>query len=100
MTFDVMSYVKYVKNQTEAYLTHVENTLTTKNPDFVKNILNNPELYNTDGTLRKDILPEVINRQVEALKNDPNFQDYEYNQELVEKMFLIDADLLKKFIIE
>lgn len=100
MTFDVMSYVKYVKTQTELYLTHMENTLTKNNPGFVKRILDNPDLYNADGSLRKDILPELINKQVEELKNDPTFRDYEFDKELVEKMFIIDAEVLAKFMID
>lgn len=99
MTFDILNYLKYLKRQTELYMDIVENTLTAQNPNFIDSLKANRDLYNEDGTPKKDVTKEAIEKQIQALLSDPSFANYEFDEKLVNEMFVITEEQLKKFII-
>ena len=100
MTFDVANFLKHMNAQVEIYMTHIFEDITTKNPKWVENLQKDKDLFNEDGTPKQDLTKELVDEKVKSIISSADFSGYNFDMDEVKKRFIVDEELLKKFIID
>lgn len=99
MMFDTPNFLKYIGGQVDLYMSEILKDITNKNPGWIEKIKNDKDLYNEDGTPRKDLSVEDTKKKVDEIISSADFTIYEFKEEVIKKLFIVDEEILKKFII-
>lgn len=95
--FDVAKFSLYLKAQQEEYMKFLLEITSRDNPSWIKNLQNDVDLFNSDGT-PKDVDKELIDKKIQELLSilSPPMVD----RETVYKYFVVDKEIIDKFIME
>lgn len=93
--FDIIKFKEYIDKQVDTYITDSLNNLEKLNPGWIKKV--ESDLTNTDGTI-KELSKEETEQKVRSIVDKISVP--QFNETLVEELFIIDKTKLNEFIRE